>query len=57
MTKRIAQSEREQIIDLLKKIQKPHGVYRIDRIEYLTNVLTYCIEQATEALKLLGVSE
>jgi len=46
---------REQLIEILKAIQRPEGVYRLDPVEYRNNVIVYCVRKAEEGLDLLNV--
>jgi hypothetical protein len=45
---------RVRIVMLLKSIAKPSGAYRINRVEYMQNVISASVSSAREALLLLG---
>ena len=44
----------DNAVQRLKNIVKPQGVWNVDMEIYLTNIVKYCVEQATAALEILG---
>jgi hypothetical protein len=45
---------RAAIVELLRKIARAEGVFRLDHAEHMNNVIVASVESAREALKLMG---